>query len=181
MVGLVKGRQRIGKSTWITGIALHLCWHGGYVPDEIIANYHLFNDDGSPLLGYHYLDNERMREFFRQVIRRKAKHLIILVDEIDRVFSHRSWHKAEQIDALTGLWQDEKMFYNVWGTSHLGLGVDALIREIAQVEIIVNEKNVVSDKLVGTVINSLNKEVFIQEMHHLAFVQKCFDSWEPII
>ena len=181
MVGLVKGRQRIGKSTWITGLAWHLCMHGGYEPREIIANYHLFNEDGSPLDGYHYCNNQQIKQVVTQMVDRRARHLIILVDEIDRVFSHRTWHKPEQIDALVGLWQDEKMFYNVWGTAHLGLSVDSLIREIAQVEIIVQEKNVVADKLVGVVINSLNKEVFGQEMHHLSVVQKLFDSWEPIV
>ena len=180
MVGLIKGRQRIGKTTWLTGIALHLCWNGGYQPSEIVSNYHLFNDDGTPLDGYHYLTNRMMRSFLNRMIDKGYRHLIILIDEIDRVFSHRLWHNPEQIAALTGLWQDEKLFHNVWGTAHIGLSVDSLIREISQVEIIVQKKDVINDCLHGVVINNLNKEIFEQTMHKLSLVQKCFDSWEAV-
>lgn len=180
MVGLIKGRQRIGKTTWQTAIGLWLCWYGGYTSDEIVANYHLYNEDGSELAGYHYLNNKQMKYFISQMIKRDVRHMIILIDEIDRVFSHRSWHDAEQLDALVGLWQDEKLFFQVWGTAHLGLSVDSLIREIAQIEIIVQNKNFAADKLSGIVINSLDKEIFNQDMHQLKLVQKCFNSWEPV-
>jgi hypothetical protein len=181
MVGLIKGKQRIGKTSWLIAIVLWLCWYGGYKPSEIVANLHLYNEDGSPLQGYHYLPNKDMKIFIAQMIPRKIEHIIVLIDEIDRVFSHRTWHNTEQLETLIGLWQDEKCFYNVWGTAHLGLSVDSLIREISQVEIIVKEKDFTNNRLSGVVINSLNKEVFNQSMNELALIQKLFRTRERIV
>lgn len=181
MMGLIKGRQRIGKTTWLVGIALWLCWFGGYSPKEIVSNFHLYNEDGSKLIGYHYLDNHAMRQFVGEMINRKARHLIVLIDEIDRVFSHRNWSNKEQLESLIGLWQDEKAFLQIWGTAHIGLSVDSLIREISQVEIMVVKKDIQADCLHGIVINQLNKQVFRQEMHRMSLVQKCFDTRELVV
>lgn len=180
MIALIKGRQRIGKSTLGIGLILYLVTWGGYKVSDVVANCHLYKPNGRELEGYTYLTNKQMRAYVRMMVDRGLKHKIIFVDEIDRVFSHRFWQKTEQSETLLGLWQDEKLFNWIIGTAHIGRSVDIVIRECMQLELIPYYRDVKNDVLYYHVINILNREIAHGRLRNVRLVQSLFDTREPI-
>ncbi len=129
---------------------------------------------------YHYLTNINMRKFMGNVVKNGLKHKIILIDEIDRVFSHRFWHDREQTESLLGLWQDEKLFNYIIGTAHIGKAIDTLIRESMQVEIITqSEQKGAAIRL--NIINKLKVKRVTKFMVNIPLIQKLFYSWEAVV
>jgi hypothetical protein len=179
MIYLVKGKQRRGKTTSAIAIALWYVMNGGYAVNEIYSNCRLYNSAGEELKTYHYLTNAQMRLFVRIMVEKAITHVIIIIDEIDRVFPHRFWNKFEQTESLIGLWQDEKLFNIIIGTAHAGKAVDALIRESLHFEVIANidKRRKVIDL---DVIDTGELETYVYELNHIELVQKLFDTRQPI-
>lgn len=179
MIYIFKGRQRQYKTTTMCAAALYYHLYAGYKVEEICSNIRLYHENGEELTGYHYLSIKEMRLFVREMVERGYTHKLILIDEIDRVFPHRFWNKFQQTEALLGLWQDEKLFNIILGTTHIGKGIDLLLRESMQFEIFTKfdkVRRVV--KLV--VIDNLNQRLFRSTMPAVDLVQKLFNSWEPV-
>lgn len=181
MIAIVKGRQRIGKTTIAVGIAVVLVRDFGYSVTDIVSNLHLYKPDGRELSGYHYLNIKGMRAYVRSMVDKGLKHRIIIVDEIDRVFSHRFWQKTEQSESLLGLWQDEKLYNWIIGTAHIGKSVDVLIRECMQLEIIPYYRDTVNDCMRYHTINTLDRRISRGTMHNMKLIQSLFDTREPVV
>lgn len=193
MIYLIKGRQRVGKTTVSTGLCIDFVEFGTYIErtergyesrryetSDIVSNCHFYKPNGDPLPGYLYLENREMKAYMRNLVKSGERHKIIHIDEIDRVFSHRFWGDKEQADALLGLWQDEKLGHRIVGTAHMGRSVDNLIRESMQIEIIVLRAVARLDRIEYGYINILNREVGYGYMSNVSTIQRCFDSLEPI-
>lgn len=189
MIHIIKGRQRKGKTTLLVGKVLDLNIHGRAQPGEpvykyplssIYSNLRLYRPDGSELPEYHYMKNKEIRQFVKTMVEDGLHHIIIIVDEIDRVFPHRFWNSKEQTEALLGLWQDEKLFVEFFGTAHIGKGIDLIIRESMQFEYIVLELNRKANRLYYKVINILDRRVYDGTMYNLKLVQSLFKTRLPI-
>jgi hypothetical protein len=179
MIYIFKGRQRQYKTTTMVGAVLWYVLNGGYKTSEIYSNVRLYHDNGEELTEYHYLNIALMRQFVREMVERGYTHKLIVIDEIDRVFPHRFWNKYQQTEALLGLWQDEKLFNIVFGTTHVGKGIDLILRECMQFEIFTKyDKRRRAVKLV--VIDNLNRKIIRSSMVNISLVQKLFNSWQPI-
>jgi hypothetical protein len=178
MIYICKGKQRQYKTTTAVAIALYYHLHG-YALSEIYSDIRLYHESGEELKDYHYLTIQQMREFVRNMVEKGYQHLIILIDEIDRVFPHRFWNRFGQTEALLGLWQDEKLFHIIIGTMHVGKGMDLLLRESMQIEVFTRFDKVNKVvKLVG--IDTLNRRIFKDSMVNVALVQKLFNSWKAV-
>jgi len=180
MIILVKGRQRTGKTTVVIGIGLYLVLECGYSTSDIVSNIRLYHEDGTELKEYYYLTNKQMKLYVKIMVEKGLKHKIIIIDEIDRVFSHRFWSNKEQAEALLGLWQDEKLFNWIIGTAHLGRSVDNLIRESCQIEIIA-EIDKPANVVDLTILNALDLNVYEDVMYNARLVQSLFKSWDPVV
>lgn len=191
MIHIIKGRQRKGKTTLLVGKVVNLVEHGRAQPGEpvykyktsqIYSNLRLFRPDGTELADYHYMKNREIRQFVKTMVENGLNHIIIIVDEIDRVFPHRFWNSKEQTEALLGLWQDEKLFVEFFGTAHIGKGIDLIIRESMQFEYIVSRKGVNkrSNTLEYTVINILDRRIYAGVMYHVKLIQSLFKTRLPI-
>jgi hypothetical protein len=180
MIHIFKGKQRKGKTTVLVGTALWYVLNAGYDVSEIYSNIRLFHPNGEELKTYHFLTISQMRLFVREMVEKGYRHKIIIIDEIDRVFPHRFWNKFGQTEALLGLWQDEKLFNIILGTTHIGKGTDLLIRESMQIEVF-TEIDKPRDIVNLVVIDSLNQEIFDDVMYNARFVQRLFNSWDPVI
>jgi SpoVK/Ycf46/Vps4 family AAA+-type ATPase len=179
MITIVKGRQRKGKTTVAVAIALWLVMNAGYKTSEIYSVVRLFHPNGEELSDYHFMTIAQMRSFVREMIEKSYTHIILIIDEIDRVFPHRFWNRFEQTEALLGLWQDEKLFNWIIGTAHLGKSIDLLIRESMQIEIIA-EIDKTNDLVNLVVMNALDLEIYPDVLYNARFVQKLFNSWQPV-
>lgn len=132
MIVGIKAFQDKGKTALAVGTILELCAHYGYAYDEVVANIHLkFPVANQP----HSLNNTEMRQYVNSMVSKGLKHKIVLIDEADRVFPARFWQRAEQTEALIGLWQDYKLFNYVIWTGHAGTGVDLVLRQVTQIEL----------------------------------------------
>lgn len=179
MIYIIKGRQRQYKTTTMVAAALYYHTVVGYKVEEIYSNIRLYHENGEELAGYHYLTIREMRLFVREMVERGYTHKLIIIDEIDRVFPHRFWNKFQQTEALLGLWQDEKLFNIILGTTHVGKGIDLLLRESMQFEVFTKfDKIRRVVKLV--VIDNLNHRLFKSTMPAVGLVHKLFNSWEPV-
>jgi hypothetical protein len=179
MIYIFKGKQRQYKTTAMIAAALWYHVRGGYALSEIYSNIRLFHPDGTELKDYHYLTIAEMRLFVRDMVGKGYRHIIIIIDEIDRVFPHRWWNKLGQSEALIGLWQDEKLFLVVLGTMHIGKGMDLLLRESMQIEAFTRlDKRTHTVKIVG--IDTVNRRLFKSSMVDIDLVQKLFDSWKAV-
>jgi len=178
MIYIFKGKQRQYKTT--TMVAAALWYHlRGYALSEIYSNIRLYHPNGEELKSYHYKNIAEMRLFVREMVEKGFQHIIVIIDEIDRVFPHRFWNRFGQTEALLGLWQDEKLFIIVMGTMHIGKGMDLLLRESMQVEVFTKFDKVNKVvKLVG--VDTLNRRIFKDKMINVALVQKLFDSWKAV-
>lgn len=180
MIVIIKGRQRAYKTTLGVGYMLHLVLDCGYKISDIVANCHLYKEDGTELVGYQYKNIKAMRQYVREMVDKGETRKIIFIDEIDRVFSHRFWQRVEQSEALIGLWQDEKLYNYIIGTAHIGRSVDVIIRDCMQIEMIPLFPDIKNDCLRYALINVLNKSIGTGIMKHLSLVQKLFNTREPI-
>lgn len=177
MIILAKAKQGEGKTTIVIGLVWYLIRKFSFVMDEVYSNIHLFQPDGSEVIGYHYLTNDEMKAYVTKIVKEHERHKLIIVDEIDRVFPHRWWNEHGQTAALLGLWQDRKMFSIIFGTCHLGKSVDKIIRDALTYLIVCKiVKSIDAVKMV--VVNMVDKEIFRKQMNHTRFIQSMFDSWE---
>jgi len=181
VIYIIKGRQRVGKTTLSTGLCMYLVQVKGYKLKDLVSNCHFYLPDGSELPEYQYLPNSSMKAYVRDMVKSGARNKIIHIDEIDRVFSHRFWSNKAQAEALLGLWQDEKLGDQIIGTAHIGKSIDNLIRECMQIEIIALKRDVKRDIMTYGFINILNRERGYGYMNNLALVQRCFDTREAIV
>lgn len=181
MILIIKGRQRSYKTTLAVGWIVHLVRDMGYKLTDIVANCHLYKEDGTELQGYQYKTIRGIREYVREMVDKGIEKKIIFIDEIDRVFSHRFWQRVEQAEALTGLWQDEKLGVYVIGTAHVGKSIDIIIRDCMQLQMMPTYPDIKKDILHYALINILNRSVNANcIMHNLARTQKLFNTHEPI-
>jgi hypothetical protein len=179
MIYIFKGKQRQYKTTVMVAAALYYTQHG-YALSEIYSDIRLYHSDGEELKDYHYLTIPQMRIFVREMVEKGKRHIMLIIDEIDRVFPHRFWNRAGQTEALLGFWQDEKLFIIVLGTMHLGKGMDLLLRESMQVEIFTKHDRL-NHVVKLVVVDTLNRRVFKSTMANIELVQKLFNSWDPVI
>lgn len=178
MIYIVKGRQRQYKTT--TAVAIALWYHlRGYALSEIYSTARLYHENGEELKDYHFLTINQMRQFVRDMVEKHYQHMIVIIDEIDRVFPHRFWNKSGQTEALLGLWQDEKLFHVIIGTMHVGKGIDLLLREAMQVEIF-TKYDKVNHVVKLSIVDLLNRRVVKDQMINVSLVQKLFDTRQPV-
>lgn len=127
MITSVRGFQGSGKGLSMVAADLeHLCFDG-YSPDDVYVNYKLNID------GVHCLNNKQMVKFITDMVNEGLKHKLVNITEADRVFPARFWQRAEQTEALIGLWQDEKLFNIIYYDAHAGTGVDVTLRNVRQI------------------------------------------------
>lgn len=179
MFYIIKSRQRKGKTTVAVAICEWLIKTGQYKPGEIYSLVRLTEPDGRELQGYHFMGIREMRDFVAHMIERGYKHVILLIDEIDRVFPHRFWNKMGQTEALLGLWQDEKLGYIIIGTCHVGKSIDKILRDCAQMIIIAKinyDRTVIALKL----IDVLNKRLLKRRLVNVRHIQDLFNTWQPV-
>ena len=127
MITSVRGWQSSGKGLAIVAADLDHLRFDGYKPEEVYCNYSLL------IPGVHILTNAGMIAFLKVAIKEKLRHKLINITEADRVFPARFWQRSEQTEALIGLWQDEKAFWNVYYDAHIGTGVDTILRSVRQI------------------------------------------------
>lgn len=180
MIIIIKGAQRVGKSTVGVGLVLHCHLFLGYELVDINANTHLYRPDGSDLPDYTYLTNVEMRNKVGEMVKNGMRRKIFYIDEIDRVFPHRFWNRFGQSEALLGLWQDEKLENIIIGTTHKGKGIDLMIRESMHYEIFVE-----LDKSTGIadldIISVNDMELLYFQMFNVPLIQALFKTREAIV
>lgn len=120
------GNANAGKTLTMVAFFMRLCILHGYKPEEACGNLRLNID------GYTYMPNPELRKYIHQIYRVEREdtwHRIILVDEIDGLYSHLDWMDKTQQADLKFLWQDfKKMNYMIW-TKHRGIGINKIIRD----------------------------------------------------
>ena len=135
MIVGIRAFQDTGKTALGVGIIKHLCLHCGYSFNEVIANISLkFPVKEKPLS----LNNAQIKSYVRNMVSKGIEHKVIFLDEADRLFPARFWAQHGQSEALIGLWQDRKLFNYIIYTAHEGTGVDIILREVTQIELVPN-------------------------------------------
>lgn len=190
MIYIIKGRQRVGKTTLSTLLAAKYVRDFDYKLDDTTANYHLYKSFSQKIElprrtelagsgGYLYVTNLGMRAAVKQMVHDGATRKIYLIDEIDRVFSHRFWSDKAQAETLLGLWQDEKLENVIIGTCHVGRSIDILIRQSMQYELVVLKQ--IGDVMVFGMIDILNhRPATIWTASGTHMVQDKFNTREPV-
>ena len=75
------------------------------------------------------LDKADMRSYFGSLVTDEHRNEIIILDEVDTLFSHRFWQQREQAEKILDSFQDEKLNLLIISTSHQGKGFDLLLRD----------------------------------------------------
>lgn len=171
----IRAFQDKGKTALAVGIAKELVFHHGYSFSEVIANLHLSRWPGS-----HCLSNKQMQVFIQRMVTRGLRHKIVILDEADRLFPARFWNKAEQSEALIGLWQDYKLFNCIIYTAHEGTSVDVILRSVTQIEL-VPEYSEKDNCIYFTVYNAVDGIVYDDcLLNPKEMVFPDYDRWEII-
>jgi hypothetical protein len=75
------------------------------------------------------LDKSGIREYFGNLVREEHRNEIIILDEVDTIFSHRFWQNRQQSERILDAFQDEKLNLLIISTSHQGKGFDLILRD----------------------------------------------------
>lgn len=118
--------QDQGKTLCAVAQAVQLVRKGSYQPEEVYGNVSL------AMPGSHFLCSDDMRQLMGDIVRQGRRHLILLIDEINRVYPARFWSDKERTMELLTIWQDIKSFMQIIYTTHVGNSVDLLVREATQ-------------------------------------------------
>jgi hypothetical protein len=202
----IRGIQNSGKGILQVKFVNRLIWRYGYDWAEVYSNFHwwvkkpifVINGvvkhgspppgariirEGIPIPGYHYLDNEHMRKWVRKVYRKSRgliRHIIIVIDEIDQVYSHlESMIDAEAREDLLTLFQDKKLEIFFIYTKHQGLGVNKIIRSATEISM----KPYFDrrfDTLYGLVIDGFTMSKRVLVFRHASDAFPHYDRWEYI-
>lgn len=166
--------QDQGKTLCAVAQAVHLVTRGGYSPDEVYSNVKL------TMPGSHWLSSEELRDLMGDVVRRSRRHLVLLIDEINRVYPARFWGDKERTMELLTIWQDVKAFMQIIYTTHVGNSVDLLVREATQ---FVNVPRYVPERDMVRIIsvNSLDMRVKRFVLHPASDYFREYDRWAFVV
>lgn len=173
MIAGIKAAQDQGKTSLMVSIMLYLVKHGGYLASECFGNLVV------RIPGYNALSSDALVAYLGEMVEKKYRHKIILLDEVDRIFSHRFWNDRKQTESLLGLWQDMKLFNTILWTAHLGNAVDVLLRETTQIELIpryIKEE----DRTVIGIISNLDMITAVADMYRTSKVFPFYDRWATV-
>lgn len=136
---------------------------------------------------WEYLRSAELKKRITESVHRFERNMLYFVDEADRVFPPRTWKDPDQIMALTGIWQDEKMQNLFIYTFHKGrpddtlLGVDKLLRASTMIEIEI----IAIDKVAWTIAYEVRDWLNGRSWQAvLSGIDKYFSLWnheEPVI
>lgn len=181
MISSIRGQQDTGKTALQVGMIRRLLlngqkWPDGYRPSDVVVNYRLKNIDGALCL-----NNNEMRAYIKKTVKTGIKHKIIGITEADRVFPARYWHDKEQSEALLGLWQDVKLFNQVFWDSHIGTSVDVLLRDTRQ-RAYIPKYDKKKDCINYIMIDGYTMKVYkgLRLLHVSKTVFPYYDRWEVI-
>jgi len=118
--------QDQGKTLCAVAQAIQLVLKGSYHPDEVYGNVKL------TMPGSHFLNSDDMRQLMGDIVKQGRRHLIIIIDEVNRVYPARFWSDKDRTLELLTIWQDVKSFQQIIYTTHVGNSVDLLVREATQ-------------------------------------------------
>lgn len=178
MIVSIRNWQDTGKTALAVGLMQELVFRHGYDFGEVVANLKLkFPVENKP----HCINNKQMKKYIQDMVTNGLEHKIIIIDEADRVFPARFWHKPEQTEALIGLWQDFKLFnYIIW-TGHADTGVDLVLRSVTQMEL-TPEYDAKKDRIPFTVYNQAKGIVTNDCLLNVSkTVFPYYDRWERIL
>lgn len=117
----ITGWQDAGK----TSLAVWLCVKYSHNFQRRIIGDVIFHN----LPNTFTLSKSGIRNYFGKLVIEEHRNEIILLDEVDTVFSHRFWQKGQQSEQLLDAFQDEKLNLLIISTSHMGRGFDLLLRD----------------------------------------------------
>lgn len=170
----IRGMQSKGKTALMVAVIRELLMFGGYSPDDVAVNFLL------RIEGTHSLTNNQMRQLVHKMVTRGLRHKIIGITEIDRLFPARFWQQKEQTEALVGLWQDEKLFNYILWDAHIGSGVDLMLRETMQQELL-PEINKPADLIRFVVVDTLEFKTHREVCRNISTeIFPYYDRWEAI-
>lgn len=172
----LRGLQDDGKTLGMVVMTIRLIKCMGYLGEEIIGNLHL------NIPGTRYKDNEHIKKWIRKVYREsrgEIKHQIILVDEIDGIYSHLDASKETREDLL-GLWQDMKLQNFLIYTKHVGKGVNKLVRNATEISIRPSFDRE-RDTLYLDMINGFIQREYTLPVHPASYYFQFYSRDEPVI
>lgn len=173
----IRAFQDQGKTALAIGIIQELCLRHGYAFNEVVGNL-MFKFPVEP--GPESVNNAQMRQYIRNMVQKGLQHKIVLIDEADRVFPARFWQQSGQTEALIGLWQDYKLFNTVIWTGHAGTGVDLVLRQVTQIELI-PKYNPATDSIPFEIYNAIDGVVDDDELQNVSKnIFPYYDRWEVI-
>lgn len=173
---IIKNKQGTGKTTVMVGASIHHVKHDGYCWSEVYGNVYM---PGLAEFGYHHLTNDALREFVGDISRKGLRHMVILIDEIAKVFPARWYADRKQQEALIGLFQDEKLFNLVYATAHAGTSYDKLMRDARQKTVVpFYDQKKKPDYMPYCLIDDLNKSISWHTMYNVKWVQRHYSRWD---
>lgn len=153
----ISGIQDTGKTLSMVALANHFYYEKGYPGENFIGNVKINN-----IPGYKFVSNQKIREWIDRIYHSEIgdwTDMVILVDEIDGLYSHRDVNDKKMNDEIKGLYQDIKLGNYFIYTDHQGLSVNKLVRDVTEITIMPDydrEINFVS----LYIINGLYTQVF---------------------
>jgi hypothetical protein len=187
-----RGLPGTGKTKGMVALCFDLVENHGYRWENVKGNLSIFADRGRgvypdfkgslPMPGYTRLTNLGIKHWIRKVYRKsrgKLTRQIIMVDEIDQVYSHKLGYNDEAIEDILTLWQDQKLENWFLYTKHIGRGCNILIRQATEISI-KPFKDDVHDALYLRVIDGRVQQEKIKQIFNASRYNKNYWRWEPV-
>lgn len=162
-----------GKSLVLIPSLVYLVLYCGYKLGDVHANFDIYLD------GVHRHDNVSIRNFVRLVCSKHLSGKIILIDEANGVWSHRSYDSKSQQEDLRGIWQMTKLGNWLFYTNHLGRGVDKNLRDATQI-ILIPKYNEKLDTVDCDIINGEDLNFPFRQFMDVSDYFDVYDRWQPI-
>jgi len=188
MFKLFKGPQRAYKTTCAVACILDMLRHNNpnwYQPRDVISDTWLNIPD------YTWLNDVQMKAYLQDMIDNSAYdtkllHKIIFIDEMDKKLPHWGYTDKEQRQLTTDLWQLGKSFDNLVGVSHLGAGIDNILRLQVDIEYYTPTPfNYNAERDIAWFCKLDNRfqskgDPPLVEFSRIRDIQKMFDSWKMV-
>jgi len=147
----IKGMQDAGKTSLaVKAIVWHI-EHNGFAPQEVESTVEI------RIPGVKFLYVDKALNALDRMVAPESYHKILFLDEADSYLGHRDWEDKKQYKRLKGLWQDQKRFNWCYWTSHVGNGVDKMLREMTEIILMPKYYKALDASLTGF-INKMDME-----------------------
>lgn len=177
MIYEYSGVDRTGKSTLAVGDIIRTCENdkeGYFKYEDFWGNTAIFKE------GYHHVDNNELLDRLLFAMQKKQQHIGFFLDEASGILPARGYGDKRQIEAIKGIWQNEKLFLRLYIVTNTGNSIDTMFDQAMHITFLpryVEEQDTIYFR---TCFRRFLVDNVWRVRNVRSGIQQYFNSWQPV-